>query len=314
MSWLRDDDDMLDHEKWRRAIRDGGDGALLVWARLRAWCSRRLTDGVIPADMVDEVAEIGRSKSRSRALHALVAHALCAWREDGALTICGYLERNPSKARVLEERERRSEAQRKRRVGPNVTGHAMSSYPDCNEVPAQSRPGPIPAPEEEREPARVSVVPEVPGLLRVGGSRFITLPSEEPPKAYLDDAAMAAVPREQAISTWKYYWGAGLPPGGVEKLHPWLVQRAKERANQLARAPKSGPRTAPDDGSPQWDRRNIDVRHRSACERYGLSVDATVSDFLRSGKGTGPPAEVDREFGKFIRERGKGAQAREVGT
>lgn len=169
MSWLRDDDDMLDHEKWRRALRDGGDGALLVWARLRAWCSRRLTDGLVPADMVDEVAEIGRSKARARALRALVEHGLCARRVDGALTIVGYLERNPSRAKVLEERDRRSEAQRKRRLGESVTGHAPTSEPERNEVPA--RPGPIPSPFD---PTTASAPAPSPPVIRVvpGKGRF----------------------------------------------------------------------------------------------------------------------------------------------
>jgi hypothetical protein len=47
---------------------------------------------------------------------------------------------------------------------------------------------------------------------------------------------MAGVSREQARSTWEHYWGAGLPSGGVERLNPWLVKRAKERSTTLARA------------------------------------------------------------------------------
>jgi hypothetical protein len=257
MSWLRDDDDMLDHEKWRRALRDGGDGALLVWARLRAWCSRRLTDGVIPADMVDEVAEIGRSRARARALRALVEHGLCARRACGSLTIVGYLERNPSRARVLEERDRRSEAQRKRRLGGNVTGHAVSSDEPRSPSVTKSRPGPARpvSLSNESEDARALDVPEVPGLERVapllqpvgGSGRVYSLPGADPPKEFLDDALMGGVSIEQARSTWEHYHGAGLPPGGVERLHPWLVKRAKERATQLAKAPKSGPRIVESD-------------------------------------------------------------------
>ena len=89
------------------------------------------------------------------------------------------------------------------------------------------------------DPDRAPEAPPVPGLLRVvsdSGVRTLTMPSETPPKVYLDMAIMNAVSREQAISTWKHYWGAGLPRGGVEKLHPWLCERAKDRANQLARA------------------------------------------------------------------------------
>jgi hypothetical protein len=89
--------------------------------------------------------------------------------------------------------------------------------------------------------------PPVPGLRRVGGvSRAVTMPSEAPPKAYLDAALMAGVSREQAAATWEHYWTKGLPPDGVEKLHPWLVKQAKERANQLAKLARASPAAAPD--------------------------------------------------------------------
>jgi hypothetical protein len=115
-----------------------------------------------------------------------------------------------------------------------TSGHEMS--PSLPPIPAPSLPSPHPP---EREDARAR--PPVPGLIRVVGAveRTFTMPSQVPPKAYLDEAVMAAVSLEQAKSTWKHYWGAGLPPGGVERLYPWLCDRAKDRANQLARLPKA---------------------------------------------------------------------------
>jgi hypothetical protein len=65
------------------------------------------------------------------------------------------------------------------------------------------------------------------------------MPSKDPPKEYLDVALMGGVRPEQARSTWAHYWGAGLPLGGVERLHDWLTQRAVEKANSRA-----GPRSA----------------------------------------------------------------------
>jgi hypothetical protein len=77
--------------------------------------------------------------------------------------------------------------------------------------------------------------PSVPGLQRVttpaGVTRVLTVPSEDPPKDYLDEAVMRGVPPAQAKSTWRHYFGAGLPERGVERLHDWLLTRAKERAN-----------------------------------------------------------------------------------
>lgn len=66
--------------------------------------------------------------------------------------------------------------------------------------------------------------------------RVFTMPGPEPTSEYLDEAVMAGVSREQAVSTWRHYWTAGLPERGVEKLYPWLIKQAKERVNQLARA------------------------------------------------------------------------------
>ncbi len=250
MSWLRHDDDMLDHPKWIRALRDGGAEALLTWWRLCAWSSRRLTDGVIPVDMIGEVARVERSKSKLRALQVLVDVELCTRREDGAYVINDYLERNPSKAEVLEERERRSQAQRNRRLAKPVTGHAPISHPTPCPSPVPSRPVPSPSLSYESESARAPEVPDVPGLERVfggGSGRVYSLPGADPPKEFLDDAVMGGVSVEQARSTWEHYHGAGLPPSGVERLHPWLVKRAKERAMQLAKAPKSGPRIVESD-------------------------------------------------------------------
>jgi hypothetical protein len=66
-------------------------------------------------------------------------------------------------------------------------------------------------------------------------ARTYSLPTQVPSPEYLDAALMAGVSREQAASTWTHYFGEGLPARGVERLIPWLVQRAKERANSLAR-------------------------------------------------------------------------------
>ena len=80
---------------------------------------------------------------------------------------------------------------------------------------------------------------------RAGVAKTYTMPVQEPPKAYLDVALMGGVGAEQAKSTWTHYWGAGLPPGGVERLHDWLTQRAVERGRQLARLPTPSARHGP---------------------------------------------------------------------
>jgi len=75
-------------------------------------------------------------------------------------------------------------------------------------------------------------------------ARVITMPSEHPPQEYLDEAVMRGVSPEQARSTWEYYWSAGLPANGVEKLSGWLLKRAKERAASTAKVARAGPQEA----------------------------------------------------------------------
>lgn len=313
MSWCRDDDDMLDNEKWRRALRDGGDSALLVWVRLRNWCSRRLTDGIVPADMVNEVAEIGRSKARMRALQALIEHGLCARDAHGTLTVCGYLDRNPSRAHVLAERERRSEAQRNRRHGKNVTGHAPSSEAEACSVPA--RPGP--APTLSNESVSAPALPEVPGLRIVAAqSRALTLPGPDPDPEYLAACVSAGVSREQALATWEHYWGAGLPPTGVQRLTPWLVRRAKERANQLAKAPPRGPIKASPKPGDDLDTTGAATAFRPSHEHRDYAranlptwnLDTLAHEYRSSALNTKTGPERDRDFLRrlvFLKATGK---------
>lgn len=120
-------------------------------------------------------------------------------------------------------------------------------------APRASQP-PLPIPntqprtrEIEPEPPSIPTVTEIRTLPPVGGSgRTHSLPCEEPPKEFLDEALMRSVTPQQARSTWAHYWGAGLPHGGVEKLYPWLCKRAKERADSLARVtPRAATRGPP---------------------------------------------------------------------
>jgi hypothetical protein len=161
MTWLRLEDNMLDHPKWRRAVRSGGDGVVAVWFRMVSWCSRNLTDGLIPSDMLEEVADVERARDRRKAIDGLVSGGLLV--EDRSPSgsglvvvwrLSGYLERNPSRAQVLAGREQRAQSQRNRRHASPVTGLHETSEPERNEVPSQSHPNPIsPIPPDAPPPA-----------------------------------------------------------------------------------------------------------------------------------------------------------------
>lgn len=234
MSWFRLDDGMLGHPKWVRALRAGGSEALHLWVALGTWSSHHLTDGMVPADMLSEIPGPKSKRVRERALKALLGEGLLVQHIDGSVLLHDYLDYNPSRSEVLAERERKAKNQRDCRLGKTVTGDSPVSH-HVPSPPVPSRPIP-----KEREPRARSSTPEVPGLERVGVGKTYSMPSEEPPQAYLDAAVIEAVSVDQARATWRHYFGAGLPAQGVERLHPWLLQRARERANQLARQPKPG--------------------------------------------------------------------------
>lgn len=179
MSWLRLDDDMLDHPKWVRAIRDGGSSALHLWLALCSWCSRHLTDGVIPADIVPTLTTQWRSRDRTRALQALETAGLIAKHEPDAslaeanqepessltrataapygIHIVDYLERNPSRAETIERRGRKADSQKNHAVRKKLTGQhpvvVVDDRPAPDPLPIPSRPDPVPTPGREREPA-----------------------------------------------------------------------------------------------------------------------------------------------------------------
>ncbi len=77
--------------------------------------------------------------------------------------------------------------------------------------------------------------------------RTFTMPGETPTASYLAACVMAGVKPQQARSTWSHYFGQGLPPGGVERLEAWLVQRAAEKQTASTKAPaRASPRPGED--------------------------------------------------------------------
>lgn len=206
MSWLRLDDDMLDHPKWVRAIRDGGSAALHLWVALCSWCSRHLTDGVVPADIVPTLTQQLRARDRSKALSALESSQLVASDEPGAIRIVDYLERNPSRAETMALRERRAKAQRDYVDRKKLTGQQPIAHLDDRPPPdtAPSRPVPArPDPRESESAPRALDVrpPEVPGLT------VVALPGPArtgPIKASRRETAETALLGARGVARYEY--------------------------------------------------------------------------------------------------------------
>jgi hypothetical protein len=199
MTWLRLDDGMLDHPKWIRAIALGGDEVVTVWLRLLSWCSRNLTDGHVPGDMVAQVAQLKAGIKRSKALRALEEARLITRGEGEEITIVDYLERNPSASQVRAERERKIEAQRKRRLGAREAElHATTEAEPCS-VP--SHPHPIPSPEREERALGNDIEPE-----QTEPATHIRIPEGWTPSAELFAEGIAAGVTRSGLEEAVRYW------------------------------------------------------------------------------------------------------------
>lgn len=108
MPWLKIDDGLLDHKKVRRAIRDGGLGALGLHVAGLLNAAKYLTDGEVEEEFVDEVFDLARVRSapaRSKLVDVLVRRGLWVPDGSGGFTIHDYLDHNPSRADVESQRE-----------------------------------------------------------------------------------------------------------------------------------------------------------------------------------------------------------------
>jgi hypothetical protein len=131
----------------------------------------------------------------------------------------------------------RKEQWRSRKSAENVQDKCLTKSNVQDNVP-RSAPAPAPAPAQMRE--KRARKPPAGSIIGGGVARTYSLPSQEAPDDYLQEALMAGVPRVQAESTWTHYFGAGLPERGVERLNQWLVKRSKERQAATTKAERGG--------------------------------------------------------------------------
>lgn len=126
MTWIELDDGILDHPKFIRAVRLGGSQAVHLWLGLRAYCSKNLTDGEIPADMLDEVRG-PKDKERTAALKVLIEVGLIRRPEPaGPIRMHDYLQWSSSREMVLERREKARERKARSRAPSQPESHGVS--------------------------------------------------------------------------------------------------------------------------------------------------------------------------------------------
>lgn len=115
MSWIELDDQILEHPKFIRAVKSGGADALHLWIGLRAYCSQKLTDGLVPTDMLDEVRGPRDPKKRAQSLGVLRAAGLLDEHADG-IVMHDYLDWSSSRDEVLGRREKARERKARSRT------------------------------------------------------------------------------------------------------------------------------------------------------------------------------------------------------
>lgn len=292
MTWLRLDDGMLDHPKWIRAITLGGDEVVTVWLRLLSWCSRNLTDGHIPGDMVAQVAQLKAGAKRAKALRALEEARLITRGEGEEIVLVDYLERNPSASQVRADRERKIEAQRKRRLGGNEAGlHATSEAGACS-VPSPSHP--IPSPEREERALGNDTEPEqteTPTHIQIPEAWKV---SEE----FFAEAYAAGVTRnglEEAVTYWR-----GRKLGGewfsIEAFFRGKFASIKIREEKLRfaahqeRNATSSPRASPSGFGSDLDTTGAATAFRPTdddrklAKKHDLDLERAVRDYRKSAR------------------------------
>lgn len=141
MTWVRFDDTFPIHRK----VEGATDAAYRLHTSAIFWCARNLTDGFVPSQDLELVS--ARVKSPRKYAAELVSRGL--WIErDGGWEINDYLKFQPSKEKVLADREDAAERQRKwresRKSGRNGSSNAVTDGVSNTTPP---RPAPLPSGE-----------------------------------------------------------------------------------------------------------------------------------------------------------------------
>jgi hypothetical protein len=115
MSWLELDDRILEHPKFIRAVKLGGSEAVHLWLGIRSYCGQNLTNGKVPADMIDELRGPIEPQGRAKALEVLISVGLLI-RDGEEILMHNYLKWSSSRNDVLKRRKQARERQAKSRV------------------------------------------------------------------------------------------------------------------------------------------------------------------------------------------------------
>jgi hypothetical protein len=129
MSHIELDDGILDHPKFIRAVATAGSDVVFLWLGLRSYCSKYLTDGFVPRDMIDEVRGPKNVRSRKVALDTLISVNLVEL-DDQGIRLHDYLDHSSSREQVetwrRKARERKAASRSKSRSDTPCDDHSDS--------------------------------------------------------------------------------------------------------------------------------------------------------------------------------------------
>lgn len=155
VTWIELDDGILDHPKFVRAVAKGGGDVVHLWLGLRAYCSKNLSNGLIPSDMIDDVRGPRDPEKRATALAVLREVKLLDEHADG-VAMHNYLKWSSSRREVLDRRKKarerkarsREESQRDgQRDGDSDYPVESAETPDAVTNPRGRVPPPLPHPD-----------------------------------------------------------------------------------------------------------------------------------------------------------------------
>lgn len=138
MTWVRFDDQYPIHDK----VEDISDGAYRLNTNAIFWCSRNTTDGLVRERKLTSI--LPRARNHTRLVAELVDAGL--WEPtEGGWIVHDYLEYQPSKKKVVAEREAAAERQKRwrdKRVSNGVTNGPDNGVTNPGSHTTPSRPVP----------------------------------------------------------------------------------------------------------------------------------------------------------------------------
>lgn len=142
MSWIKLDDQWMDHPKIITAGRDARD----MWLASITWCGKHLTDGYFPSNLLPSLAVSAGVDVANCQVFARTLVDVCLWEEtENGYFIHDYLEYNPSREQALATKEARKEAGR---AGGIAKASKSPSKPLAKE---KQNPAPSPSPSPNQD-------------------------------------------------------------------------------------------------------------------------------------------------------------------